>query len=62
MQRFLSIFGFSLVHESDILFIKHASFKKAIKEQIPIIKSEDQKTILHRNLSVVIEKEAFSLR
>ena len=62
LNRFLSIFGFVFVQEQEQIFIKHASFKKAVRDTIQLIQNEDQKIILHRNLSMVIEKESFSLR
>ncbi|CDW91345.1 histidine acid phosphatase family protein [Stylonychia lemnae] len=61
-QRFMSVFGFALVKEQEQIFIKHSSFKKAVRESVQLIKNEDQKIVLHRNLSTVIEKETFSLR
>lgn len=40
-KRFMSIFGFLLIKEKDYIFIKHGSFKRAIREKISCIKSED---------------------
>ncbi len=58
----MSIFGFLFIIEHDNIFIKHATMKKAVRESLDILKNEDQKIILHRNLAMVIEKEQFSLR
>jgi hypothetical protein len=62
MNRVMSVFGFLMVKEKDFIFIKHASFHKAIKESLTSCSNQEAKMILHRNIATVIEKQAFSLR
>jgi hypothetical protein len=41
MQRFQSVFGFLFVQDHDFIFIKHASFRKAIRECVSVVKDEE---------------------
>lgn len=37
LHRFLSVFGFLLIKEQQQIFFKQASFRKAVKECVPMI-------------------------
>ena len=41
MHRFMSIFDFLFVKEQEQIFIKHSSFKKAVRECVGVIQNED---------------------